>query len=62
MRWAIDQDSQDQQPVVVQQSTAAVWIKSTAAVLDGSPYVAFGHGTMTAGLVHLVAPKRRSCR
>jgi len=43
--------------VVVQQSTAAVLDQSTAAVLDGSPYVAFGHGTMTAGLVHLVAPK-----
>jgi subtilisin family serine protease len=52
-----DQDSQDQQPVVVQQSTAAVLDQSTAAVLDGGPYVAFGHGTMTAGLIHLVAPK-----
>ena len=48
--------SQSQRPVVVQQSTAAVLDQSTAAVLDGSPYVAFGHGTMTAGLVHLVAP------
>ena len=45
-----------QQPGYVQQSTAAVLDQSTAAVLDGSPYVAFGHGTMTAGLVHLVAP------
>jgi len=45
--------------VVVQQSTAAVLDQSTAAVLDGSPYVAFGHGTMTAGLVHLVAPKAK---
>jgi len=53
----IDQNSEDQQPVVVQQSTAAVLDQSTAAVLDGSPYVAFGHGTMTAGLIHLVAPK-----
>jgi subtilisin family serine protease len=51
--------SQDQQPGYVQQSTAAVLDQSTAAVLDGSPYVAFGHGTMTAGLVHLVAPKAR---
>src|SRR5579859_3743702 len=55
----IDQNSQDQQPVVVQQSTAAVLDQSTAAVLDGSPYVAFGHGTMTAGLIHLVAPKAK---
>src|SRR5882724_9311896 len=38
-----------QQPAFVQQSTAAV--------LDGGPYSAFGHGTMTTGLVHLVAPK-----
>ncbi|HWZ98215.1 MAG TPA: S8 family serine peptidase [Candidatus Dormibacteraeota bacterium] len=55
----VDQDSQDQQPAVVQQSTAAVLDQSTAAVLDGSPYVAFGHGTMTAGLIHLVAPKAK---
>ena len=51
--------SQGQQPVVVQQSTAAVLDQSTAAVLDGTPYVAFGHGTMTAGLIHLVAPKAK---
>jgi subtilisin family serine protease len=28
-------------------------------VLDGQPYVAFGHGTMTSGLVHLVAPQAK---
>jgi subtilisin family serine protease len=55
----VSQDSQDQQPAVVQQSTAAVLDQSTAAVLDGGPYVAFGHGTMTAGLIHLVAPKAK---
>lgn len=55
----VNQGSQDQQPAVVQQSTAAVLDQSTAAVLDGSPYVAFGHGTMTAGLVHLVAPNAK---
>jgi len=49
--------TQNQQPGYVQQSTAAVLEQSTAAVLEGSPYVAFGHGTMTAGLVHLVAPE-----
>jgi len=48
--------SQNQQPGVVQQSTAAVLDQSTAAVLDGHDYTAFGHGTMTCGLVHLVAP------
>lgn len=54
-----NQGAQGQQPGYVQQSTAAVLDQSTAAVLDGSPYVAFGHGTMTAGLVHLVAPQAR---
>ena len=53
----IDTGSQDQQPGYVQQSTAAVLDQSTAAVLDGGDYTAFGHGTMTSGLVHLVAPK-----
>lgn len=53
----VDTGTEDQGPVQVQQSTAAVLDQSTAAVLDGSPYVAFGHGTMTAGLIHLVAPK-----
>jgi thermitase len=52
-----DSQSQEQGRVVVQQSTAAVLDQSTAAVLDGGPYSAFGHGTMTTGLVHLVAPK-----
>ena len=50
-----NQNSQGQ-PGYVQQSTAAVLDQSTAAVLDGSPCAAFGHGTMTSGLVHLVAP------
>src|SRR5438309_4963464 len=50
--------SQGQQsPALVQQSTAAVVDQSTAAVVDGNNYAAFGHGTMTAGCVHLVAPK-----
>ena len=55
----LNQDSQDQQPVIVQQSTAAVLDQSTAAVLDGNPYIAFGHGTMTSGLIHLVAPNAK---
>ena len=49
----------EQDPAFVQQSTAAVLDQSTAAVLDGGPYSAFGHGTMTTGLVHLVAPKAK---
>jgi subtilisin family serine protease len=43
-------------PAFVNSSTIAVVNESTAAVLDGGPYSAFGHGTMTAGIVHLVAP------
>ena len=51
--------SQNQQPVVVQQSSAAILDQSSAAILDGGPYSDFGHGTMTTGLVHLVAPKAK---
>jgi len=51
--------SAQNQPGYVQQSTAAVLDQSTAAVLDGGPYSAFGHGTMTTGLVHLVAPNAK---
>jgi subtilisin family serine protease len=36
-------------------STVAILSQSTATILDGPPS-AFGHGTMTAGLVHLAAP------
>jgi subtilisin family serine protease len=55
----VDTNTQNQQPGYVQQSTAAVLDQSTAAVLDGKDYAAFGHGTMTSGLVHLVAPKAK---
>src|SRR5579872_3366302 len=43
----------------VNQRTVAVLDQRTVAVLDGSQYSAFGHGTMTAGLVHLVAPEAK---
>ena len=43
----------------VSQSTVAVLDQSTVAVLDGPPYAAFGHGTMTAGIIHLVAPQAK---
>jgi hypothetical protein len=55
----VDTNTQNQQPGYVQQSTAAVLDQSTAAVLDGKDYTAFGHGTMTCGLIHLVAPSAR---
>lgn len=38
-------------------NTAAKVTQSTAAVVDGNPaYGDFGHGTMVAGIIHLVAP------
>jgi hypothetical protein len=43
----------------VNQRTVAVLDQRTVAVLDGSNYSAFGHGTMTAGIVHLVAPQAK---
>ena len=45
------------QVVRLNQSTAAMLDQSTAAMLDGHPLPShFGHGTMVAGLIHLVAP------
>jgi subtilisin family serine protease len=41
---------------LVDQSTAAVVDQSTAAVVDGNLAPDFGHGTMVAGVIHLVAP------
>jgi subtilisin family serine protease len=43
-------------PAVVNGSTMAVLNQSTVAVVDQSGFAAFGHGTMVAGIVHLVAP------
>jgi subtilisin family serine protease len=47
------------QAAKVSQSTVAVLDQSSVAVLDGPQYAAFGHGTMTAGIVHLVAPQAK---
>src|SRR5437660_2615043 len=44
---------------IVNQSTAAVLDQATAAVLGNSQYVAFGHGTMVMGIIHLVAPQAK---
>ena len=44
-------------PVQVNGSTVAVLDQSTVAVVDNPKYAAFGHGTMVAGIVHLVAPE-----
>jgi subtilisin family serine protease len=46
--------------VQVNTTTAAILAQSTVEILDGKGLPsAFGHGTMVAGLVHLVAPAAR---
>lgn len=54
----VSSDSSSNQPVLVQQSSAAILDQSSAAILDNgdSSYIDFGHGTMTTGLVRLAAP------
>jgi subtilisin family serine protease len=52
-------DLSSAQTAQVNQRTVAVLDQRTVAVLDGSGYSAFGHGTMTAGIVHLVAPQAK---
>jgi subtilisin family serine protease len=47
------------QPATLDQRTVAVLDQRTVAVLDGTAYSDFGHGTMTAGIVHLVAPEAK---
>jgi subtilisin family serine protease len=50
-------DAQVVRSAFVNQSTAAILEQSTAAILEGDKLpAAFGHGTMVAGLVRLVAP------
>jgi subtilisin family serine protease len=44
--------------VIVNTSTIAILSQSSTSILDGPPS-AFGHGTMTAGMVHLIAPGAR---
>jgi subtilisin family serine protease len=47
----------DAEPVRVNGSTIAVLNQDTVALVDGGGgHQAFGHGTMTAGIVHLVSP------
>ncbi len=52
-------DTSSGQTGEVNQRTVAVLDQRTVAVLDGTQYSAFGHGTMTAGIVHLVAPQAK---
>jgi subtilisin family serine protease len=43
-------------PLMVNQSTAAVLDRWSGANFSQPQYAAFGHGTMVAGVVHLIAP------
>jgi subtilisin family serine protease len=42
--------------IILTQETTPILDQETTPILDGSRYPAFGHGTMVAGMVHLVAP------
>lgn len=42
--------------VVLTQETTPILDQETTPILDGKKYPAFGHGTMVASLIHLVAP------
>jgi hypothetical protein len=46
-------------PAYVSPWTAAVVSQAGAVALNNSKYAAFGHGTMVAGIVHLVAPRAK---
>jgi len=45
--------------IVLQQETTPILDQSATAVLDSKKYPAYGHGTMVAGLIHLVAPQAK---
>ena len=44
-------------PGKVNQRSIAMVDQRSIAMVDGPPYQAFGHGTMVAGILHLVAPQ-----
>jgi hypothetical protein len=49
-------DSSGSSPIYVNPSLASTVTEEAATLLSNPQYAAFGHGTMTAGIVHLVAP------
>ncbi len=49
-------DSNGDSPVYVTPSLASTVTEAAATVLSNPQYAGFGHGTMTAGIIHLVAP------
>lgn len=42
--------------IVLDQETTPILDQETTPILDGKKFPAYGHGTMVAGLIHLVAP------
>ena len=46
-------------PIQVNPSTVAVVSPTAATMLQNPAYAAFGHGTMVAGIIHLVAPSAK---
>ena len=42
--------------IILQQETTPILDQETTPILDGKKFPAYGHGTMVAGLIHLVAP------
>jgi len=42
---------------ILDQETTPILDQETTPILDAKKYPAYGHGTMVAGLIHLVAPK-----
>jgi subtilisin family serine protease len=52
-----DVDQTQAEPALVNQSSMAVVDQSSMAVVDDPAHAAFGHGTMVAGVIHLVAPE-----
>ena len=45
--------------VILRQETTPILDQETTPILDSTKYPAYGHGTMVAGLIHLVAPKAK---
>ncbi|HXS98478.1 MAG TPA: S8 family serine peptidase [Candidatus Limnocylindrales bacterium] len=44
---------------ILDQSTTNILDQSTTNILDSKPADAYGHGTMVAGVIHLVAPRAK---
>ena len=45
--------------VILRQETTPILDQETTPILDSKKYPAYGHGTIVAGLIHLVAPRAR---